>query len=170
EAETFRPDVILFSSMVTASLAPFLKCRLNVPLITINHGRDVTLNNPVYQWYLPSVFNALNGVISVSKATQKESIKRGIPAEKSAAVANGIDTKSFSFPGKGQSRSFIKNKFNIPLSSHKMLLTVGRFVERKGHRWFIENVLPLVGEKVAYVTIGDGPELKNAKKAAEKSQ
>jgi phosphatidyl-myo-inositol dimannoside synthase len=49
---SFQPDVILFSSMVTAGVLPFFIKKLRVPCVTINHGQDVTLPVSIYQWYL----------------------------------------------------------------------------------------------------------------------
>jgi phosphatidylinositol alpha-1,6-mannosyltransferase len=43
-------------------------------------------------------------------------------------------------------------------------------VERKGHEWFIREVLPKIDEQVVYVTIGDGPEFASIKSAAEESR
>src|SRR5690625_2802232 len=49
KSKEFKPDVILFSSMVTAGVLPFIKWRLKVPAVTINHGQDVTLPVWAYQ-------------------------------------------------------------------------------------------------------------------------
>ncbi len=159
-------DIILFSSMVTASLAWFLRKRLKIALVTVNHGRDVTLSSFIYQRFVPFIFKALDGVISVSQATRQQCIQRGMDPEKGVALPNGIDTESFQFPDKAASRSVLEKKFGIPLSQNKMLLTVGRFVERKGHLWFLKKVLPYISSDVIYVTIGDGPQLQHLKKEA----
>lgn len=169
KARYFNADVILFSSMVTASLAPFLRKKLDLPLVTINHGQDVTKPVTVYQKFIPKVFESLDGVISVSRATRRQCIERGMDPEKGVALPNGIDIESFTFPGKKKSRSILEQKVGIPLNQHKMLLTVGRFVERKGHRWFIKEVLPNLRSDVVYVTVGSGPELANVKEEAAKS-
>lgn len=163
-----RIDVVLFSSMVTASLAYFIRSRVEVPLVTINHGRDVTLSNPAYQWLLPKIFNSLDGVISVSRATRQECISRGMDPQKGAALSNGFDFKRLnSFPDKNRSRIFLEERFGVPLANHFMLLTVGRKVRRKGHEWFIKEVLPQLKEKekIVYVTIGDGPEFDRIERA-----
>ncbi len=78
----FKPDVILFSSMVTASLAKFTRKRIDVPMVTINHGQDVKMPIGIYQNFVPSVFESLDGVISVSEATRQECIKRGMDPSK----------------------------------------------------------------------------------------
>lgn len=163
-------DVILFSSMVTASLAYFLKSRVDVPMVTINHGRDVTLKVGIYQNFLPRVFDALDGVISVSQATRQECIKRGMKPERGVALPNGFNLEAMkNVPEKKSSRKALQKQFGIPLADHKLLLTVGRQVKRKGHEWFIRQVLPKIEEKVVYITIGDGPEQQRIEEAANQS-
>lgn len=164
-------DIILFSSMVTASLARFLRKRISVPMVTINHGRDVTLPVGIYQRFLPGVFERLDGVISVSRATRQECIKRGMAPQKGVALPNGFDLESMdNFMAKEESRTDIAKKFNIPLDGKFMLLTVGRQVKRKGHEWFIRKVLPQISEDVVYVIVGDGPEQENIQRAINESE
>lgn len=163
-------DVILFSSMVTASLARFLRKRINIPMVTINHGRDVTLESSIYQRFLPGVFRALDGVISVSRATRQQCIDRGMPPAKGVALPNGFNMSTMkSLPEKGEARARLQESFGIPLDDRFMLLTVGRMVERKGHEWFIREVLPEINPKVAYVVIGDGPREEDIQEAVRQS-
>lgn len=170
KALEFKADVILFSSMVTASLAYFIRGRVNIPMVTINHGRDVTLENKIYQAFVPRVFDALDGVISVSRATREECITRGMDPKKGVSLPNGFNVDTMNnLPDKKTSRAVMQEEFGIPLRSKKMLLTVGRKVKRKGHEWFIREVLPKIKSEVVYVTVGDGPELEAIEKAAHES-
>lgn len=163
-------DVILFSSMVTASLAYLIDKRVSIPMVTINHGRDVTLPVAIYQWFVPKIFEHLDGVISVSRATREECIKRGMKPEQGVALPNGFDLdKLENFPDKQSSRFDLNSKFQIPFEDNFALLTVGRQVKRKGHEWFIRNVLPRIESKVVYMVIGDGPEFENVKLAVDES-
>lgn len=163
-------DIIVFSSMVTASLAYFLRNKISVPMITINHGRDVTLPVKIYQWFVPKIFKNLDGVISVSRATREECIKRGMDPGKGVVLPNGFDFKKLGhFPDKQESRNRLQKNFRIPLENNFMLLTVGRKVKRKGHEWFIRKVMPQLDENIVYVTIGDGPEFDNIDETADKS-
>lgn len=165
-----QADVVLFSSMVTASLAYFIRKRINVPLVTINHGRDVTLPVRIYQWFVPKIFESLDGVISVSRATREECIKRGMDPDKGVALPNGFDFEKLNnFPDKRESRNRLEKNFRIPLQHNFMLLTVGRQVRRKGHEWFIREVMPKLNKKVVYVTVGDGPQFENIQKAVDES-
>lgn len=155
----FKPDVILFSSMVTASLAKFCRNKIDVPMVTINHGHDVKLSIGIYQNFVPKVFEALDGVISVSEATRQECIKRGMSPEKGVALPNGFDMSDFKdVPDKAEGRKKIEEAFCVDLSEKSLLLTVGRQVKRKGHEWFITEVLPKIKSEVVYLVIGAGPE------------
>lgn len=166
----FQPDVILFSSMVTASLAKLTRKRIKVPMVTINHGQDVTLPIGVYQKFIPKVFEALDGVISVSKATREQCIKRGMEPEKGVALPNGFDMSDFDeVIDKESGRNAMKKQFGLDLEGKNLLLTVGRQVKRKGHAWFIQEVLPRINADVIYLAIGDGPEFDHLRELREAS-
>lgn len=158
----FKPDVILFSSMVTASLAKITRSRVDVPMVTINHGQDVKMPIGIYQKFVPKVFDALDGVISVSRATREECIKRGMDPDKGIALPNGFDMSDFKeVPDRDEALKTMEDTFSIDLSGKKLLLTVGRQVKRKGHEWFMKEVLPKINSEVVYLAIGDGPEYEN---------
>ncbi|MDZ7772043.1 MAG: glycosyltransferase family 4 protein [Balneolaceae bacterium] len=163
-------DVILFSSMVTASLAVLLRRRVEIPMVTINHGQDVTMPNFFYQKFVPRVFRNLDGVISVSRATRQACIARGMDPGKGAALANGVDLQKLDrFPGRGESRRRMEQLTGLSLEGRPLLLSVGRMVRRKGHEWFIRQVLPSVDDRAVYLTVGDGPEEENVRRAVEDS-
>lgn len=165
-----KPDVVLFSSMVTASVLPFLPGKQTVPFVTINHGQDITLPFFLYQWYLPKVFKKLNGVISVSAATRQACIERGMDPKIGVALPNGFDSSKVKIlPPKQEARKKLEDQFEIDLSDSKLLLTVGRQVKRKGHQWFIEEVFEKIKTDVVLLVIGDGPEHDLILQAKEKS-
>lgn len=160
-----KSDMILFSSMVTASLSPVLKRRINVPMVTINHGHDVTMSFSPYQYYLRYVFDNLDGVISVSSATRMESVKRGADEKRSIALPNGFLDEWLEFiPSKETAIKSLHERYYIGLDK-KILTSVGRQVKRKGHEWFIRNVMPKVNDDVIFLLVGDGPEHETIKKA-----
>jgi phosphatidylinositol alpha-1,6-mannosyltransferase len=166
----FKPDIILFSSMVTASLAKFCRNKIDVPMVTINHGQDVKMPIGIYQNFVPKVFEALDGVISVSEATRQECIKRGMSPEKGVALPNGFDMSDFKdVPDKSVGRQEIEKAFSVDLSKKTLLLTVGRQVKRKGHEWFITKVLPQIKSEIIYLVIGAGPEHERLKELVKDS-
>lgn len=155
-----NPDVILFSSMVTAGVAPFISPWVKIPMVTINHGQDVTLPLWIYQKYLPTIFKKLQGVISVSQATRKACIERGMEPGKGVTLSNGLDNrKTGNLLSKKIAKEKLSDHFGIKNESGRfLLLTVGRQVRRKGHFWFIREVLPRLKHNTDYLVIGDGPE------------
>lgn len=168
--DEFKPDVILFSSMVTASLAKFTSKKIDVPMVTINHGQDVKLPISIYQNLVPKIFEVLDGVISVSRATREECIKRGMVPDKGVALPNGFDMEDFKdAPDKPSGRKEIEKALGINLGQKSLLLTVGRQVKRKGHEWFIKEVMAKIKSDVMYVAIGEGPEHGNLKKIVSSS-
>ncbi len=165
-----KPDVILFSSMVTGSLAYFVKRRVKVPMVSISHGHDVTLKVGIYQWLIRRVFRSLDGVISVSSATRAECINRGLDPDKSMVLPNGFDVQALKTElSRGEALKKIEARFDFQLGSRKLLLTVGRLIKRKGHEWFIREVLPKVDSDTVYLIVGDGGEKVNIHTAIKQS-
>jgi phosphatidyl-myo-inositol dimannoside synthase len=153
-------DMILFSSLATATSVLFLKDFLKRhPVLTaaITHGLDVTLDMQLYQMVLPRVFSHLNLVFPVSRATAQECLHRGLEPSRCLVVPNGINPARFA-----QNVSVAKD------SSIFMLGTVGRLIKRKGVAWFIEQVMPRLPSSVHYTIIGTGPELGHIHKAIRK--
>ena len=190
----YNPDVILFSSMVTASMVRWLKNKVSTPMVTINHGQDVTMPYRWYQNHVSRVLRDLDGVISVSQATKKACIERGMNPEKGVALPNGIQIedllptdadymnpvhveKTLALEShdaieeiKGLKRAAKKELgeyININLLDKPILLSVGRQVPRKGHAWFIEKVLTQLNHPCHYLLIGDGPERVNIYQAVQ---
>ncbi len=160
-------DVVLFSSMVTAALAPILRKKVNVPMVAINHGRDVTLPVGLYQAYIKRVFRSLDATISVSNATRDECVLRGMDPERAHVFPNGlpIGSKPLS-PDKTSARLLLNERFGVPTDG-KLVLSVGRQVKRKGHQWFLESVIPLLSNTYRIVFVGDGPESHKLAQVAE---
>lgn len=168
KVKKLKPDVVLFSSMVTASLSFFLRNLIPVPMVTINHGQDVTLPVPLYQRFLPKVFRSLDGVISVSGATRDASIQRGLEPGKGVALPNGYPAREsvYAIP-REDARRYLSQHFNIDFQDRKVLVSVGRQVKRKGHYWFIDKVLPKINTEIVYILMGDGPEHENIKEIVD---
>ena len=167
----YNADVILFSSMVTASIAPLIRKKIKIPMVTINHGHDVTLSVRLYQRYLRTIFKALDGVISVSEATRNACIKRGMDPANGISLPNGFSADDFNLDecDKLTAREALLKKLDLPLNGNKVLLTTGRLIKRKGHEWFISKVLPKIESEVVYIILGDGPEVDRISKVARSS-
>lgn len=169
--KSFHPDVIMFSSMVTAAVVPLLIKKPDVPLVTINHGQDVTLPVSIYQWYVPRIFDSLNGVISVSSATRQASVERGLSPDKGVVLPNGFDVSvQKKLPTKMSAIRQLEKMYDLTLKDKKIIVTVGRQVKRKGHEWFIKEVMDKLPEDIVFFLVGHGPEYEAIKRAREQSE
>lgn len=159
--EREETDVVLFSSMVTASLAVLLS-RLLGPdrpaLVGIAHGQDVTLPFGPYQWLLDRVFANLDAVLPVSRATGQACRERGCPPERIRVIPNGVDPERFEHDRADPARALRSSNGTPDSESTLALCSVGRQVERKGYLWFVEEVMPRLPERVHYWLGGDGPQ------------
>jgi phosphatidyl-myo-inositol dimannoside synthase len=156
--ETEKADVVFFVSMVTATMAFFLRRKLKIPTVTLNHGHDVIWTFWPYQKLVPKVFKNLDGVISVSESTRQASLARGLQPSKGIVLPNGLLINPQRLYDKHTSREWISAEFNLDLEHKYLLLTVGRQVKRKGHAWFIQEVLPLIESDIVFLLIGEGRE------------
>ncbi len=167
QAQRGEIDAVLFSSMVTAALAVPLHRTLHkrrMKSAAIVHGQDVTLPFAPYQRFVPAVFDALDGVFPVSRATARACHARGLPERKQRVIPNGIDLGRFPAPDqqRGDARQTLEAALGDPfrpLPEEALLLcSVGRQVERKGFAWFVDAVMPRLPAHVHYWLAGDGPE------------
>lgn len=136
-------------------LGLLLKILFNLKVTTTVCGLDITYKFPPYQFIVPKCVKRLDKVICISNATLKECTKRGIPADKCIVIPCGV------YPGEflvNASRKDLEKITGKKLTGKKVIITVGRLVERKGVYWFIKNVFPKLDKNIIYLIIGDGPD------------
>jgi len=166
-------DVVLFSSMVTASLATVLRAKVRLGgarMAAIPVGRDVTLPTPGYQWLVPRVFDALDLVFPISRATGHECLLRGLPESKMHVVPCGVDTALFAPPhDRAAARRELLAAIGETVPDDTLLLcSVGRHQERKGFHWFVDAVMPRLPADVLYLVTGEGPTAPQIRAAIER--
>lgn len=159
-------DVVLFSSMVTAALAPVLRRRLagtGALLVATPVGRDVTLPNPLHQRIVPRIFAALDLVLPISRATAEQCLLRGLHSERLEVVPCGVDPTRFPPSiSRAAAREALLTALaemgQAPIARDSLLLcSVGRHQERKGFQWFVSEVVPRLDRDVVYLLGGSGP-------------
>lgn len=160
-----RIDMVLFSSMVTATLAVPLRrsvARHGARMAAIPVGRDVTLPTLPYQWYLPRVFAALDHVLPISRATAAECLARGLAPAKLRVIPCGADVEQWTAPADRSAaraellRALGASAESIPPDA-LLVCSVGRHQERKGFQWFVDRVMPRLPPDVFYLLGGEGP-------------
>lgn len=161
-----RIDAVLFSSVVTATLAVPLRRRLRARgavLAAITLGLDVTTPNPLWQRLVRRTLGALDLVFPISRATAAECLVRGAAAARVRVVPCGVDLTRFTPPA---DRAAARRDLLAALGpagadlppDALLLASVGRHVRRKGFAWFIDAVMPRLSADVVYLLAGEGPE------------
>jgi glycosyltransferase involved in cell wall biosynthesis len=96
-------------------------------------------------------------VIGVSESVVEEILRQGVERGKVLRIENGIDLARYG-NGTGVGGEGLKREFGID-PGWKVIGTVGRLSEEKGHRCFLEaaeRVLESYG-KLVFLIVGDGP-------------
>ena len=144
---------------VLAPMGVVLKFVFRKPLTVTIHGLDITFNNALYQYVVPRALNHSDKIYCISNAARDEVVKRGVKPSIPVFIPLGI-TDEMNGKDKSKSRQYIQKKLSITPDT-QVILSVGRLVERKGVRWFVENVIPTLVEKelnFVFVVVGDGEE------------
>lgn len=126
------------------------------PVFTTAHGLDVTFSNPLYQFIIRICLPRLEGIVCISEFARKECLKRGVSSSRCTVIFPGVTVMDFPTDYGNLERITHKG-----FGDRKVLLSVGRLVERKGFVWFIAKVLPILIQRrpdIMYLLCGEGPE------------
>lgn len=152
-------DIIYLQDGLLAPLGLASKIFRKPVAITI-HGLDITYKNRFYQFLIPKCIAKMDKIICISQATKQECVKRGITKGKITVIPGGVSDEFYMSEDKNKLREKLSRKLKFDLKNKKIILSVGRLVERKGFHWFIENVLPITVKKINEIICligGDGP-------------
>lgn len=155
-----RPTVVCIGELQALSwLSIDLKAR-GLPVVQFIHGEEITTfcaSRQLRKEAERSLRNA-DALIAVSSFTRARLIDLGAEPARIHLITNGVDTTTFT-PG-SRSKSILSRH---ALHGKKVLLTVARLEERKGHDTVIRalpQVLASVPEAV-YLIVGQGAQLNN---------
>jgi colanic acid/amylovoran biosynthesis glycosyltransferase len=148
-----RPSLlhVHFATDATHTLA--MNRLLRVPLLVTLHGYDIFVNDEAFaQTRRGRLFLRLRSslwaqaalVLCVSEAVRKQALAAGIPESKLAVHYTGVDTAALD-PAPASARD------------QKLVVFVGRLVEKKGCSYLIEALAKLASLNVRLEVIGDGP-------------
>lgn len=149
--------VIYLQDGLLAPLGIVFKLFTRKPVVITINGHDITYDNRLYQYIVPRCLQRLNKVVCISQAMKVACLKRGIKTEKTVVISYGISDEFDVGTDKEKLRNELAAKFKLYLGERKILLTVGRLVEKKGIHWFIEEVIPrLLDNSYIYLIAGSG--------------
>lgn len=127
------------------------------------HGLDILYPNFLYQLYLRLFFGRFDLYLPISQAVDELLKQRGVKGQ--IKVINPGITDRLYDPNIG--RDELEKMLGRELNDKVVLLTCGRLVRRKGHAWFIREVLPRLPDNFLYVIAGAGPEAADISRAIE---
>ena len=149
-----RVDAVHLADALLAPVGAAIRAASGVPVTASICGLDVTYPNRAYQALVPGALRRLDLVMPISAATEAALRQRTGALLPSTVIPLGVNP----LPAPdAASREALERALDVPRDA-RIVLTVGRLIERKGAAWFAGNVLPLLGEETVYVLIGEGPQ------------
>lgn len=153
-------DVIHSGDASLSPLTLILKYVFKKPVTATAYGLDVTWRFWPYRRIIPKCLTRLDKVVCISNQTVNECILAGVEEKKIILIPIAVDPDEF-YPrqNKEELKDIVSDKYGVDLHDKCVLLSVGRFVKRKGFPWFVENVMPTIIEKrkdIVYLLVGNG--------------
>lgn len=161
-----KVDLIYLCDSLLGPLGLLLKFISKKPVLATAHGLDIVYNNWIYKNINLRSLKYLDKIIAVSRSTYKKCLEKDINSDKCVLIPNGINIEEFKNDYK---REDLSKFLNFNTKKRKILLSLGRLVERKGIVWFIKNVMPKLDDSIVYLVAGQGPEEKKIKEAVVES-
>ncbi len=148
------------------TLALWYKKMKNIPFIFYAHGLDITLPQKFMRKkkILKKIIKEAKAIVANSHFTKDELVKLGADSDKIKVIYPCPGVK----PSEAPEWKIREIREEYGLKNKKIILTVGRLVERKGHDMVIKS-LPKIIKKIpdaAYLIVGTGPYEDNLKKLA----
>ena len=157
---TRRVRAVHIGDAVLSPLGLLLQSLTGVPVFVTAHGLDVTYANPLYQVVTRACLRRLAGVVCNSEFTRLACLERGVSPSRCTVIHPGVPV----FHGLDRARERrgeLERIAGRSLAGRKLVLSVGRLVERKGLAWFVGQVLPALVSKcpdLVYLICGAGPQ------------
>jgi len=156
-------DVVCLGNLYGLSwVGEYLRKKRNLSIVYYIHGEEVTTGSGsrLYdRWSMNSLRKA-EAVIAVSSFTRDELIHRKVRPDRIHVITNGVNLKRFS-PGPKDSEILASHN----IKGKKVLLTVARMEQRKGHDKVIEalpQILAVIPD-IVYLIVGKGCYLERVK-------
>lgn len=157
-------DVVHIGDPVLLLVAAAVRMFSRKPIVCTVHGLDVVYSNVIYQLYIRMFLSSCDSYIAISDFAKEKLEEHGISSEKITVIPPGISDHLYdSSIGRDQ----LAHMLGRDISGLVVLATTGRLITRKGHAWFVSNVLPHLPKNVIYVIAGNGPDAANLSQVIE---
>jgi glycosyltransferase involved in cell wall biosynthesis len=151
----FGPDVLHLHSRIGADVMGGIAGRLAG--VKVVHSRRV--DNPEPTWRVKLKYRLHDRVIAISEGIGAVLLAAGLPSDKLRVVRSAVDFQAFGGP---RNREVLRERLGVPVDS-PVIGVVAQLIARKGHRFLIQALPPLIAEFPALRVLffGQGPESAN---------
>lgn len=160
-----KAKIVHLGDPVLSLVGWLIKTILKKPIAVTVHGLDVTYPNALYQKYLNVFFRSFDLYLPISKHASEKLSRLNVNGL-CAVISPGLNDRLYD---PGIKRRQLEKIIKKPIKNKQIILTTGRLVKRKGHAWFIKEVLPLLPSTTLYVIAGQGPEENAIRSAASQA-
>jgi phosphatidylinositol alpha-1,6-mannosyltransferase len=148
-----RFDAVHLADALLAPLGAALKSVTDLPVTATVCGLDVTYPNRGYQQLVPRALRRLDHAMPISAATQAAMHARTGATPESTVIPLGVNALP-----RADEQAIAEFKRVARIGEHeRVIVTVGRLIERKGAAWFAGTVMPRLPADTVYVVVGQGP-------------
>lgn len=148
---TTRPELVHLHSRIGADLMGGIAARLaGVPVV---HTRRV--DNPEPRWLVSIKYRLHDRVIAISEGIGSVLVGAGLPSAKLRVVRSAVDWRHYARPC---DRTAVAHRLGIPAAG-PWIGVVAQLIERKGHRFLLRALPPLVAAHpgLQVIFFGQGP-------------
>jgi phosphatidylinositol alpha-1,6-mannosyltransferase len=163
-----KPDLIFVGQILPLGTVAYL-LRNKIPYILFLHGMDILMAQKSWRkrWLAKKIFLQAESLIANSHFTKQliENFLSNVPQKPSISVI--YPCPNLAFEVKKEEIEILRRK--LGLSGKKVILTLGRVVERKGHKTVLQALPEIISHipEVIYLIVGDGPYLSQLTKLSK---
>ncbi len=140
-----RFDAVVSGSALTSLPSALLARRCRARTVQVVHGLDVVYPSPLYQLFVRYALPRMDLVVANSRATREEAVARGVRRDRTAIIHPGCDPSPFL---RADPSLVEELRSRWRLNEHRVILSPGRIVRRKGIDRFVSECLASVIEAV----------------------
>jgi phosphatidylinositol alpha-1,6-mannosyltransferase len=166
----FRPDIVYVQDGLMGASAPVLRALLRRPVVATIHGTEMVYANPLYVKTVIPALRYINGAAVISQATD-EKAQLKLPRVPTRLIHWGARDDFYLSEDKQQIRRRLGKAIGVELNDRPVIYLAGRLTERKGARWFVEQVMPELCKQVPGIICliaGQGKDFDLTKAAIER--
>lgn len=164
---TKKCDVIHAQWALAALIGVFYKKLYKKPLVLTTRGADITmsLKSKLLRKILIYVLNNCDAITTICGDFKDQMVKLGIKPDKITRISNGIDSEF-----KPRDKELIRKRLKLP-KDKKIILFVGWLIERKGIRYLVKAISPIIKKHkdTIFLIVGEGILKEELEKIIEKN-